>query len=74
MPLFIKQIASILIDGSSLSINSRSEPVPIELAEAVPQQDDLTLEAVIVDSNRQEFKDRIDGNNHGKRLRLDAEL
>ena len=51
-----------------------SEAVAVQLAEAVAQQDDLALQAIVVDSDRKELKDRVDRDDHRQRLCLDAEL
>ena len=55
-------------------ISSRPETVAVQLAEAASQHYDLALKTEIVDGYRQELKDRVDRNDHGERLCLDAEL
>lgn len=55
-------------------INSFTESIAIELAESVAQQDDLTLQAIIVDGYGKELEYGVDRDYHGERLSLDTEL
>ena len=44
------------------------EPVNIQFPDGIRVQDDLTLQTVVIDGNRQKLEERIDRDDHGQRL------
>ena len=50
------------------------EPVNIQFPDGIRVQDDLTLQTVVIDGNRQKLEERIDRDDHGQRLCIQPQL
>ena len=53
---------------------SAPEFFDIDFSDGVSQKNDLALQTVSIDGDRQEFEERVDRNDHGQSLRVKSQL